>query len=427
MLVTNSVVISTATGPNATAAGTPPLTSLHTASQGNGDININDAVSWTASSNPTTLTLNAVRDVNLNNTISATNGNLVVCCGRDANVNAAITTVNGSVLLSAGHNVNLKAALTTTDGNITMCAANDIYIGAQITLTRGSSIPAQSLGLPLGLVLNAGYGGTGPGISGGTVVFDPLAPPAAVTGPDAPVTINYNPTSYTTPTDYLPNFTLTGGATLTQHMLVFASGGDKSFDGTTTTTLSSLKGSPAGVTLVAGAGSTADFDTSGVGTGKSIIFSGYSLGGANANDYALPISCCGPIVARTTGNITVALAGSSSQPNGPSSGIVSPLPGAAPFPGTAHLPATARRRPGIETPPGVIPEIVPRFVVPPSTMILPPLDAGPPLAVVPGPVVAPPVVVAPLPVEAPPAVAPPIETPPETFVPRKRPRKQDRN
>ena len=42
-----------------------------------------------------------------------------------------------------------------------------------------------------------------------------------------PATINYNPVSYATPTDYLPHFTLTGGATLTQHMLVFPGGGDK--------------------------------------------------------------------------------------------------------------------------------------------------------------------------------------------------------
>src|SRR5665647_1720658 len=225
----------------------------------NGDINVNEAVSWTATPSPTTLTLNAVRDVNVNAAITATNGNLMVCCGRDANVNAAITTTNGSVLLAAGHNVNAAAAITTTDGNIAMCAAQDVNVSAAITLTRGSSIPAQSLGLPVGLLLNAGYGGTGPGVAGGTVVFAPLTPPATVTV--APVTINYNPVSYTAPTDYLPNFTLTEGATLTQHMLVFPDGGGKTYDGTTAATLSSLKGNPVGVTLVAGPGSTAAFGT----------------------------------------------------------------------------------------------------------------------------------------------------------------------
>ncbi|MDB5466987.1 MAG: putative heme-hemopexin-binding/utilization protein, partial [Phenylobacterium sp.] len=89
LLVTNSVTISTTTGADAAVAGTPPTTSLHTASPGNGDINVNEAVSWTATPSTTTLTLNAARDVNVNKAVTATNGNFVVCCGRDANVNAA--------------------------------------------------------------------------------------------------------------------------------------------------------------------------------------------------------------------------------------------------------------------------------------------------------------------------------------------------
>ncbi|MGZ9098414.1 MAG: filamentous hemagglutinin N-terminal domain-containing protein, partial [Brevundimonas sp.] len=88
-LVTTNVVISTLTGPGATQPG-------------NGDIHVNDAIAWTASSSPTTLTLNAHRDVNINAAITATNGNLVACCGRDVNVNAPITTTNGSVLLEGG-------------------------------------------------------------------------------------------------------------------------------------------------------------------------------------------------------------------------------------------------------------------------------------------------------------------------------------
>ncbi|MCJ7798585.1 MAG: filamentous hemagglutinin N-terminal domain-containing protein, partial [Polaromonas sp.] len=304
LLVTNSVVISTATGSRAMVAGTPPVTSIFTATPGNGDINVNEAITWTASSSPTTLTLNAVRDVNVNKAITVTNGSFEACCGRDVNINAAITTVNGSVLLSAGGNVNLKAALSTTDGNITMCAANDVNISAPITLIRGANMPAQSLGLPLGLVLSAGYGGTGPGVDGGTVTFAPGTPRAVVTGPNAPVTIHYNPVSYTAPADYLPNFTLSNGASLTQYMRVFAAGGNKTFDGTTAATLLALKGNPAGVTLVKGPGSTANFDSASVGQGKTIRYTGYSLGGTQAGKYALASSCCGPVVARTTANIT---------------------------------------------------------------------------------------------------------------------------
>ncbi len=439
LLVTNSIVISTNTGPDATVAGTPPVRSLNTAAPGNGDIFVNEAVSWTATPSTTTLTLNAARDVIVNKAISATNGNVVVCCGRDVTVNEAITTVNGSVLLSAGRDVNLNAALTTTDGNITMCAANDVNVSAKISLTRGSSIPAQSLGLPLGLVLSAGYGGTGPGIAGGTVVFAPLTPPAPITGPNAPVNIYYNPISYTAPTDYLPNFTLTLGSTLTQRMLVFPDGANKTFDGTTTARFSGLKGAPAGVTLD-GSGA-ANFDTSAVGTGKTITFSGYSLGGANANNFALPVSCCAPVTGRTTANIT---GGTNGGTNGGTTGGTSggtPTTGGAPgateqpiatalgvTAGTALATIPAGTLAMVPTESlGVVPAWMPavvqaetppqlQTVVPPNT---PP--AAPPMTPPVTPPMTPPVV----PTEAPPAV--PVEAPPPVYVPPHYPRKQDRN
>jgi filamentous hemagglutinin family protein len=326
-LVTNNITITTA------GAGTDY-----------GDINVNDAVSWSASGDPTTLTLNADRDINFNAAVTATNGNLVACCGRDVNVDAAITTTNGSVLLAAGNDVNDRGAITVTDGNLLICAANDINIFSAITLTRGTADPTRSLGLPLGLTLSADTDGTGPGIAGGTVIFDSLAPMATVTA--APVNIYYNPVSYTAPTDYLPYFTLTEGAALSQYMLVFAAGGDKEYDGTTTTTLSGLKGDPIGVTLVAGPGASANFDSPGVGAGKGIRFTGYTLGGPIAGAYALPFNCCGPVVAHTTGDVTAA----------------SPPP-----PGTPPPPPP----PG--TPPPVTPPVTTIYVPPPPGVVdLPP-------------------------------------------------------
>ncbi|WP_426027560.1 filamentous hemagglutinin N-terminal domain-containing protein [Brevundimonas sp. TWP2-3-4b2] len=280
-LVTTNVVISTMTGPGA-------------ALPGNGDIHVNDAIAWTASSTPTTLTLNANRDVNINAAISATNGNLVACCGRDVNVNAAITTVNGSVLLNAGQNVNVYHAITTTDGNIALCAGHDVHIDAAVTLTRGSTIPAQSLGLPVGLTLIAGADGTGPGVGGGTIIFSPLAPPITVTV--APVSIFYNPASYAAPSDFRTRFILTEGAALSQRMLLFPDGG-RAFNGTTATTLNgfrttAISGAPTGVTLVAGPAATATFDSAAAGADVGITYSGYTLAGANADQYALAGSCC---------------------------------------------------------------------------------------------------------------------------------------
>ena len=136
------------------------------------------------------------------------------------------------------------------------------------------------------------------------MVFAPLAPPVTVTGPNAPVTIYYNPVSYTAPTDYSNKFALTGGATLTQYMLAFPDGASRTFDGTTATSFTSLKGSPDGVTLIAGPGATANFDNADIGINKGITFSGYSLGGPNASKFAFATSCCSPITQRTTGEIT---------------------------------------------------------------------------------------------------------------------------
>ena len=313
-LVTTNVIISTI-----------PLAGDNT--PGNGDIIVNDAVAWTASGNATTLTLNAFRDLNINAAITATKGNIVACCGRDVNVNAALTTTNGSILLSAGQDVNVRHAMTTTDGNIVLCAGHDIHIDAAVTLTRGSTIPAQSMGSPVGLTLIAGAAGTGPGVGGGTIIFAPLAPPVTVTV--APVTIAYNPVSYSAPTDFSTKFVLTEGAAITQRMLLFPTV-SKAFDGSNNAILTGFKttaasGLPTGVTLVAGPGATASFDSTAVGTGIGITYSGYSLGGPEANLYTLAATCCNPVF-RTTGSITGATPPPPPPPPPPPSAPTPPSP-----------------------------------------------------------------------------------------------------
>ncbi|ADL00986.1 filamentous hemagglutinin family outer membrane protein [Brevundimonas subvibrioides ATCC 15264] len=343
-LVTTNVTISTLTGAGA-------------ALPGNGAIHINDAIAWSASGTPTTLTLNANRDININAPITATNGNLVACCGRDVNVNAPIVTTRGSVLLNAGQDIRVFHAITTTDGNIALCAGHDVHIDAAVTLTRGSTIPAQSLGLPVGLTLIAGYNASGPGVDGGTIIYGALTPPTTVTV--APTTISYNPVSYAAPTDFGIHFVRTEGATLTQRMLLFPEGG-RVADGTTATTLTgfrttALSGTPAGVSLVAGPGATAAFDSVDAGTDVGITYSGYSLSGADAARYALAGPCCSAGF-RTRSTITPA---------------------------------------AVITPPVVVPPVVvPPVVVPP--VVVPP--------VVTPPVVTPPVVVTPV-------VTPPFVTP----------------
>lgn len=326
LMVTNSVTISTAIGADGEVVRSLPVTNLFAPTAGSGNIEINGAVSWEASASPTTLTLLAGGDTNINAAVTAKTGNLVVCCGRDVNVNAAITTTDGSVLLGAGRDVNVvrsitapTAGITTTDGNIQICAARDVNLNnafngaALITLTTGSATAGQdlaNLGVSRGLTLSAGTAGTGPGPAGGTVRFvnGGLAGTyITTTGPDplTPTNIFYNPTSYATPTDFSLFFTGTGSP-LNQYMLVFPDGGDKTFDGTTSATLSGLKGAPAGVLLLAGSGSSASFDSASVGADKTISFSGYTLTGADAGRYAFAVPCCGTTSARTTANITAA-------------------------------------------------------------------------------------------------------------------------
>lgn len=305
-LVTNSVVISTVE----TGVNTPP-TNYYGATNGVGDINVNEALSWTVSSGvPTTLTLNAARNVNFNANITATGGNLVANAGNDIIVKAGLSTGitatfaagdSGNITWSAVGDVIINSQVTATgsapglrDGNFTVCCGRDIKVNAATTTTDGDTILKAGRDIIVNaamtttrgnVLLRAGSEASEavPGLIGGTVVFA-TAIPYTVNGQGTnAITVDYTPTSYATPNDYSSNFT---GATLTQHMLVFAQGNDKVYDGNRNATLS-FRGDPrlgGDVTLVPGTGL---FDTKDVGTGKPITYSGYSLGGADASKFAL--------------------------------------------------------------------------------------------------------------------------------------------
>jgi filamentous hemagglutinin family protein len=89
LLASNSVTVQTTNGSSGT----------------HGDILVNDTVSWSANNS---LTLNAYRNININQSISATGstGSLALLYGQGANVagNAATYNVNAAVNLSAGQN-----------------------------------------------------------------------------------------------------------------------------------------------------------------------------------------------------------------------------------------------------------------------------------------------------------------------------------
>ena len=207
----------TITTTNTGAAGVPP--------SGLGNITVAAPITWSPTT-PTTLTLNAAGDVNINAAITATRGNLVVCCGRDINVNALITTTGvaatpntgGNVLLSAGRDVNIVRSantgplpdknltgITTTSGNIEICAGRDINLGntfnaaALITLDKSvaASLPPTGPLMPQGLTLIAGNAGTGPGAAGGTLNIRLSVPslPSQVQRASAPINISANLTN----------------------------------------------------------------------------------------------------------------------------------------------------------------------------------------------------------------------------------------
>ncbi|QVX14647.1 filamentous hemagglutinin N-terminal domain-containing protein [Pseudomonas congelans] len=215
------------------------------AGAGNGDILVQDPVTWTAT---TTLTLSAARDIQVSAPITTTGGNLKLLAVRDVNQNAAISATQaggngGNVTMVAGKDVRLNQVLTVTNGNVLLVAAND-------------------------------------GLDQGTVSF---AAKAVVTGTLSTVNIYYAPTSYTVPTDFTGNFTLTGGATLKPFMWTYLQADNKVYDGNNAAILS-LRRNPPGVVAQGG---TATFDTANVGTGKTVTYNSYSLGGADSGLYAL--------------------------------------------------------------------------------------------------------------------------------------------
>jgi filamentous hemagglutinin family protein len=435
LLVNNSVTISTTAATTATLneVGSPPV--VTSSPIGTGKITVNGAIAWVAAGVSTTLTLNAAGDVVINAPISATQGNFVVCCAADVHVNGAITTVNGSVLLSAGQDLFVPAAISVKDGNLTLCAARDVTVSGAVTLVRGSTIPAEdlaSLGVRQGLFIVAGNGGTGLG----TLTL-PGAPKVAVTGSGvpgsaAPVLIEYVPTSYAAPIDYLPNFTLVTSS-LTQKMLVFPTV-TKVYDGSTATTLVSLAGAPANVTL-AGSG-VATFDSANVGSNIGVTYTGYSLAGSNAAAFALAQGCC-VTTFRTRGNIIAA-----AVITPPPTPIPTPTPTPTPVPTPTPIPVPIPIP--IPTPPPIVAPIPTPLVVAtpivapvatPQAFLYPALAFGAPtglsLAVLQGGVrmPAPLLVETPLPPPAPPVAPDVVQAPPPSppaYVPPVLPRKQDR-
>ncbi|MHB8948554.1 MAG: two-partner secretion domain-containing protein [Rhodoferax sp.] len=224
-----------------------------------GDVNVNDAVSWTAA---TTLTMEAVNDVNIKAAISGENGSVNAKAGNDVNVAAAIVTTTGHLAFTAVNDVAISAATTITTGNMTAVAGRDVTVSAASTITTGD------------MILHADNDGTGPGVAAGTVLITCGSNCLTVTTGN--LNIRFNPVSYATTGAEITAYRshLTGAGVLDAKAWVFGMGDNKMYDNTTAANVSGLRPDVDGVAppVVLGAVSNANFDTEHVGANKPITY-----------------------------------------------------------------------------------------------------------------------------------------------------------
>ncbi|MBU3899355.1 MAG: hypothetical protein KJ614_10575, partial [Gammaproteobacteria bacterium] len=254
-----------------------------------GNVNVNDAVSWTAT---TTLTMNAFNDVNINQAITGTNGSVVANAGNDVNLRAATKTTTGMLKLTAVNDVDITAATTIITGNLTAVAGHDVKVSAASSITTGD------------MILRADNDGTGPGVAAGTVAI--TCGSNCLTIGTGNLSIRFNPVSYATTgaeiTAYDAN--LTGAGVLDAKAWVFGLGDNKMYDNTTAATISGLRPDVGGVAppVALGAVSNANFDTEHVGISKPITYNS-TFSDAVYALFAPDTYATGTYLAR--GNITV--------------------------------------------------------------------------------------------------------------------------
>ena len=126
----------------------------------NGDINVNDVVSWSSNS---ILGLNATHSVNINAPVTGANGGLTLIAGADVNFNAPSSanvatlsaTAGGDVNFNAphtwtspgtwtfaGNNINVNDAVSWSDGLVTLNAAKFINLNAVMTVSNNAQLVA---------------------------------------------------------------------------------------------------------------------------------------------------------------------------------------------------------------------------------------------------------------------------------------------
>jgi filamentous hemagglutinin family protein len=162
---------------NALSGGTSVTINTASAGGGNGDITLIDPFSVNMTGGGATLILNAVRDILISNTLTATGavGNelgLTFTAGRNVSIDSAVTLNGGLFSINAPATVFVNAAIATNGGAFNIVNAASTRVGANIDAGTGDI----SLGGPVVLTTNVAISGNDLTF-GGTVDSDSLATP----------------------------------------------------------------------------------------------------------------------------------------------------------------------------------------------------------------------------------------------------------
>jgi filamentous hemagglutinin family protein len=219
------------------------------------------------------IVINAARDLYMGGAITATAANSVVDlqAGRDVMTSAAMIAVAADSLIkiTAGRDITT----TTTAAIAASAATTQIELNAGRHINVNSAIAAGAAGS--GIQLMAGLASTGPGVVGGTVKLM-----GAVASPN--IRIRFNPDGYANTSIEIAKYP----ALSDTKAWVYAQGNSRVYDGTSTATLS-LQGQPDASNAVSLNAGKASFADKAAGSHKTITFSGYQLGGMDANKFAL--------------------------------------------------------------------------------------------------------------------------------------------
>jgi filamentous hemagglutinin family protein len=235
------------------------------------DVIIGEALQTIAAGS--SILLNAANDLHMGGAITATAANSVVDlkAGRDVTISAAMIAVAADSLIkiTAGRDVTT----TTTAAIAASAATTQIELNAGRHISVNSAIAAGAAGS--GITLMAGLASTGSGAASGTVKLA-----AAVASPNT--RIRFNPDGYANTGIEIVKYP----ALSDSKAWVYALGNNKVYDGTSAATLS-LQGQPADTNAISLNAGTASFADKAAGSHKAITFSGYQLGGMDANKFAL--------------------------------------------------------------------------------------------------------------------------------------------